>query len=157
MPEVRPEILLVDMLISTNKIIRKTKNVTAIQLVENEEAFGLVLREIQEIGELSKKLRGISGPWHQIDIPWRDIIIFRNLIVHRYFSVEPEIIFEVATSQIPSLEKKVFGALKKVQDRQCVFRAISGMKTVFQKFRRKETVDYLNYIEYLLSVDQDMK
>ena len=41
------------------------------------------------------------------EIPWRDIRQFRNFMVHVYFQVNPERLYETAMTDIPPLQEKL--------------------------------------------------
>jgi uncharacterized protein with HEPN domain len=41
------------------------------------------------------------------EIEWRDIIDFRNLLVHEYFRVDLEIVWQIVEYQIPLLKTQI--------------------------------------------------
>lgn len=41
------------------------------------------------------------------DIPWRAISGMRDIVVHRYFGVQDDYVWDVATTQIPPLLKRL--------------------------------------------------
>lgn len=152
MHKVRPELFLINILLSTHKIQHSLKGIAYNQFVSNAEKFGFILRELQEIGESAKKLKNEPEFGLKTSINWRKIIQFRNIVVHRYFAISPQIVFEIATKEVPPLEQDVLELLKQTKDKTYILKAISGMKKVFKKINRKETVDHLSYLEYLLTL-----
>lgn len=57
---------------------------------------------VQQIGELVKELPdSFIGEYDQI--PWHQISGFRNIIAHAYGSVDPDILWETVTEDIPKL------------------------------------------------------
>ncbi len=66
---------------------------------------------IQNIGEMcrgaSKNLQD-SYP----DIPWRDIISMRNILVHEYYKIKQETLWDVAEHKIPALKDWITGILE---------------------------------------------
>jgi uncharacterized protein with HEPN domain len=91
-----------DLIASGQKIGRLTGGLSAEQLVANEAAFDAVLFNLQIIGEAVKAfppeaLEGLS-PQHR-SAPGR----LRDLIAHHYFSLDPDIVWDVAVHHVPSL------------------------------------------------------
>ena len=71
-----------------------------------------VIREIEIIGEaaknLSKEFRN-----KQSDIPWRQIAGMRDKLIHGYFGVDLDAVWDTATRDIPSLKGKLQEIIKK--------------------------------------------
>jgi uncharacterized protein with HEPN domain len=61
-----------------------------------------VVRLMQIIGEASRK---ISSEFRQVhsEIPWQEIIEMRNRVVHEYFRIIPDKIWESVQKDIPAL------------------------------------------------------
>ncbi len=57
---------------------------------------------IQIMGEAARKISSESKKTHP-QIPWSKIIGMRNRLVHEYFRVEIEIVWEVVDQDIPAL------------------------------------------------------
>jgi len=85
------------------------------------------------------------------DIEWKKIIAFRNFVVHKYFGIEPGIVFEVATKEIPLLEKNVLNLIKRMKDKKYLLQAMGDTKTVLSKLNRRDSVAYLKKIEGLIN------
>jgi uncharacterized protein with HEPN domain len=151
MPETRPELLFINILISIDKITRNIKDLSYVDFVTDEKTFGLITREMQEIGESAKKLKQTSGPWHELGIEWQDIVDFRNVVVHRYFGINPEIIFDIAITEIPKLGTSVLELLKQSSEKKYILKAIDGLRKIFDKIKRQETVAYLDQLASLIN------
>ena len=69
------------------------------------------LRHLQIIGEavraLPEDVRALAP-----DIPWQKIIGMRNVLVHGYFGIDTEIVWEAATRDAPALKRGVERLLK---------------------------------------------
>ena len=69
-----------------------------------------VLFKLIVIGEaankLSPELRGQVA-----DVPWQDIVAFRNIAVHAYFGVDWDIVWTTVTEDIPPLRERVLALL----------------------------------------------
>ncbi len=46
------------------------------------------------------------------DIPWRQIVAVRHRIVHAYFDLDLQIVWNAAVDEIPELRKRVTAILK---------------------------------------------
>lgn len=65
-----------------------------------------VVRNIELIGEaaaqLPEEIRDqIAG------VPWREMIGMRNILVHAYFGIDPNIVWAVATEKAPELAQAI--------------------------------------------------
>ena len=63
---------------------------------------GWFLRHLQIIGEAARALpqdvRALAP-----DVPWQKIIGMRNVLVHGYFEIDTDIVWDAATRDIPAL------------------------------------------------------
>lgn len=46
------------------------------------------------------------------EVPWQRIKDFRNVVVHRYWQVDVEILWTIVKEKLPSLRKQIQQALK---------------------------------------------
>lgn len=81
------------------------------EFFENELIQSWVLLQLQIIGEAA---RAMNEATHQKypEIEWRDIIDFRNLLVHEYFRVDLKIVWQIVEHQIPHLKTQINAILK---------------------------------------------
>src|SRR3954463_3120995 len=63
-----------------------------------------IVRHIQIIGEASRNLSEEFRNAH-LEIPWREIILMRNVIVHDYFKVDQDILWSVVQNDVPKLKE----------------------------------------------------
>lgn len=45
------------------------------------------------------------------DVAWREIRAFRNLAVHKYFSVDWAVVWQISQEEVPVLEEQAMGIL----------------------------------------------
>ena len=69
-----------------------------------------VLHKLTVIGEAAARLSGEFRHRHP-EIEWADIVAFRNIAVHAYFTVEWSIVWVAATHDAPEVRRKVAGIL----------------------------------------------
>lgn len=69
------------------------------------EFFGLV-KNLEIIGEAAYMLSQEFVSSHT-GTSWNDIVRMRHLLVHGYYHISPEIVKEIAETELPILEKQV--------------------------------------------------
>ncbi len=96
-------ILLYDILECCQRIAGYVDGVTKEQFESNYLLQDGLVRKLEIIGEAAK---GLSEDLRDAnpDVPWRKMIGIRDRIVHQYFKVDLDIIWETVTSDIPELE-----------------------------------------------------
>ena len=67
--------------------------------------YGIV-KNIEIIGEAARMLTDEFKSAHP-EVAWRNIAGMRNFLVHEYFNVDEETVFEVLHSEIPELKKQI--------------------------------------------------
>ena len=65
-----------------------------------------MLQRIQVIGEAVARLSTDMKDRHP-DVPWRRIADMRNLLVHSYFRVDPEVVWAVVADEVPVLKEQI--------------------------------------------------
>ena len=79
---------------SARKILRFTKGLSYEKFVEDEKTYDAVIANLMIIGEAVKNLppdlKAISP-----DVDWRKIAGLRNILVHAYFSIDSEILWDI--------------------------------------------------------------
>lgn len=71
--------------------------------IKDRKTYSAVIREFEIIGEASKHLSDEITQAHS-EIEWRDLKDFRNLLIHEYFGVDFEIIWNVIQQDLPALK-----------------------------------------------------
>ena len=73
-----------------------------------------VVRNFEIIGEASKNLPKLLKDKY-IDIPWEAMYRLRNRISHEYFGIDYEILWDIATRQLPANYIDIMEVLKQEQ------------------------------------------
>ena len=76
------------------------------RFAEDKKTLDAVVREIEIIGEAAKKLSEEFKKDHP-GIPWKDIMGMRDKLIHDYFSVDEEMVWEVATKDLRELDQQL--------------------------------------------------
>jgi uncharacterized protein with HEPN domain len=61
-----------------------------------------VIRNLQVIGEAAKKV-SLETQARSPGVPWRDIAGLRDRVVHHYFGVSLDIVWDVVVNHLPAL------------------------------------------------------
>ncbi|MBD2160019.1 DUF86 domain-containing protein [Limnothrix sp. FACHB-1083] len=92
-----------DILESISKIQKATREYQKADLLKNDIVFDGVILNLQIIGESVKQIPlSIREKYPQID--WNSIIGLRNIIAHTYFSLDPEIIWDITQTELNPLK-----------------------------------------------------
>jgi uncharacterized protein with HEPN domain len=94
--------LLLDMLIAARKIQRFTDDFDKSAFKGSELVQSAVMREFQVIGEVARMLTDETKNKHS-QLPWRAIIGMRNRMIHEYFNVDLDVVWETIDHDLPSL------------------------------------------------------
>lgn len=105
-----PELLLEDILECTEKIQDYLQGVTKPSFMANGILQDAVVRNLEIIGEAAKGLP-VSFQDQYPEIQWRRIIALRNILAHVYFGIDNEIIWDLATREIPLLKSRIVAIL----------------------------------------------
>ena len=111
----RPEKLyLTDIVEAAKAITTFCSNVSFNQFEGNDMLRSAILQKLSIIGEAAARLPDDFYSRYP-DIPWLDMINFRNIAVHEYFAVNWEIVWDTAVEDIPPLEEKIRRILEQYQ------------------------------------------
>lgn len=69
-----------------------------------------IIRNLQVMGEAAKKVSVEMRAAHP-EIPWKDVAGMRDRVVHDYFGISLDIVWDVVQNHVPPLREKVRRAL----------------------------------------------
>lgn len=98
----RDDAYMLDMLLAARKVQRYTRNVNWERFRDDDLIQNAVMHQIQIIGEAARKISRQYKDAHS-EIPWQMIIGMRNRLVHEYFDIIPERVWDVVERDIPEL------------------------------------------------------
>jgi uncharacterized protein with HEPN domain len=112
MSERSSDILISDIIDSGEKIILYTKGQTYDQFLSDEKTIDAVIRNFEIIGEAANRLpEDFKKQHHEID--WQRIRGFRNRIVHDYFGIDHQIVWNIKTDFLPNMLSELRAILKR--------------------------------------------
>lgn len=71
------------------------------------------LHQLLILGEAASRLSQELREAHP-DLPWGQMIGLRNVLVHGYFAVEPDIVWQVVDTELPALKRKLESILSEL-------------------------------------------
>jgi uncharacterized protein with HEPN domain len=100
------KVYLDDVVAAIDKIAKFTAGLSEEQFMDDEKTFDAVVRNLEIIGEAVKHIPdGIRRQWPTIE--WRKAAGLRDLLIHEYFAVDTDIIWDVAKNKLPLLRQQV--------------------------------------------------
>jgi len=83
-------------------------------MADAKSAFA-VIRALEIIGEAAKHIPDEFRREHP-DIPWKDLAGMRDILIHRYFGVDPEAVWTVVREEIPQFSPLLKKILRECKD-----------------------------------------
>jgi uncharacterized protein with HEPN domain len=109
-----PKERLRDMLEATAAIERHA-GVEKADLERDEMLRVWFLHHLQILGEaaraLPEEVRSLAP-----DVPWASIIGMRNVLVHGYFEIDTDIVWDAVQRDVPELKPKIEALLKRLEE-----------------------------------------
>ena len=102
MPPRNWEMRITDILQCIAKIRRYTKGYTFEDFQNDEKTIDSVLRNLEIIGEAARNIPAEITSQHP-EIPWAEMFTMRNIVIHEYHGVNPEIIWQTVKEDLPPL------------------------------------------------------
>ncbi|MEK7164226.1 MAG: DUF86 domain-containing protein [Patescibacteria group bacterium] len=101
-----PMIFLDHIINSINLLEEYIQDLKYQDFVNNYEKQDAVIRRLEIMGEA---IRNIPEEFldNYPEIPWRDIVDFRNVLIHEYFDVNIERVWETIQKDIPEFKTKI--------------------------------------------------
>jgi len=98
----RDDAYLLDMLLAGRKALKFIAGATAETFRADEILQNAAMRQIQIIGEAARMVSAEFKQSHP-EVPWTEIVGMRNRLVHEYFDIIPERVWEVLERHLPLL------------------------------------------------------
>jgi uncharacterized protein with HEPN domain len=106
-----PEELLRHILDECNYLIDSSNDLTFAGFMEDETLQRAYSRSLEIIGEAVSKLpKDFLEKYKEIE--WRNIAGMRNRLIHEYFSVDYELVWDVILNEIPGFREQIRSIIK---------------------------------------------
>ena len=87
-------------------ILRIKEGKTRAQLLDDETVSKAIVRSLEIIGEATKNLpEEVTEKYLQVD--WKDMARMRDRLIHHYFGIDYEIVFDTILHDIPDLHHEL--------------------------------------------------
>lgn len=102
--------LLGDILESIRRARRYTEGQGYEQFLEDTKTQDAVIRALEILGEATKKLSPSLREIHP-EIPWKNMAGVRDKLIHDYFGVNVDVVWEIVRDQLSALAEQIEAVL----------------------------------------------
>ena len=110
------ELYLEDILDAAERIEKYVEGVDFEEFANNELIQDAVARNLEIIGEAVKNLPDEMKNAHP-EVEWRKIAGLRDILIHAYFGIDTEVVWDIVKNKLPELKEKVERMLNESTDR----------------------------------------
>lgn len=89
-----------------NKIEKYIGDMNYEEFSKDSKTIDAVIRNLEVIGEAAKQIPDSIKQKYR-EIPWREIVGLRNRVIHEYFGVDLDIVWEIIKHDLPDLKEKL--------------------------------------------------
>lgn len=95
-----------DIIKSIEKIEKWIENLDFIKFKTDEKTIDAIIRNFEVIGEAVRNIPiGIRKKYPNVE--WKEAIGFRNILIHNYFGIDIESVWDTVNNDIPELKKHI--------------------------------------------------
>ena len=95
-----------DIITAIENIEKYTAKMTFAKFKKNQLVIDAVIRNFEIIGEASNHIPKSIQSTHAT-IPWRQMIALRNFLIHEYFGIDFNTIWQTARIHLPALKENL--------------------------------------------------
>lgn len=103
-------VFLDDIVEACDKVARYTLNFTAEEFRHDDKTIDAVVRNLEVIGEAAKNVPDEIRA--KIAVDWKKMAGLRDVLIHEYFGIDLEIIWDIVENKIPTLRREVSSYLR---------------------------------------------
>lgn len=108
------KVYLEDILAAARKVRTYTAGMTRERFSADEKTIDAVVRNLEVIGEAARSVPEVVRQKAE-GIDWRKIVGLRDVLIHQYFGLDLEILWDIVSTKLPDLEKSVVNLLQELE------------------------------------------
>jgi uncharacterized protein with HEPN domain len=105
------KVYLEDILQAITKIRKYTSGMSAATFAGDAKTFDAVIRNLEVIGEAAKTVPEAVRLSHP-EVDWKKIAGLRDVLIHQYFGVDAELIWDIIQNKLTALEEQIRAIMK---------------------------------------------
>jgi len=95
-----------DILVSVEQILEYAGNLPFEDMLKDRMRIDAIVRNLEIIGEAAGKVpQEVKDKYPAVE--WRKISDFRNVLIHEYFEIDYEIMWDIIKNKVPELKKDI--------------------------------------------------
>ena len=95
-----------DILTAIDKIETYTRNLSYEEFAATSVVIDAVIRNFEVIGEAAKNIpKRVKNRYPEI--PWREAAGFRDVLIHNYFGIDIEAVWDTVHTNIPAFKEQI--------------------------------------------------
>lgn len=100
------KVYLEDILEASRKIRDYTSNMPFQSFAKDSKTLDAVIRNLEIIGEATKRVPEIIRCQYP-EVEWKKIGGLRDILIHEYFGVDAEVVWDILQNKLPVFEKQI--------------------------------------------------
>ena len=95
-----------DIIDALNAICEYMENIGYDDWIQDRKTIDAVIRNLEVIGEAAANIPEEIQKQHP-DIPWQQMKGMRNVLIHEYFGVDKDVLWQTVQEDLPPLKRKI--------------------------------------------------